>query len=260
MSSVRPGPVCNRCRQVPASEGDSWCSGCTSWEALGRELAGHWDVEGCRVIATDIVLNCVRQVRALRSLGAGVSRLGSAPTVHSSSGAGSHRAQQGEVDRDKRREPPREPLPRSRGVTPPPPVAKAEYSDNPEEEEDVEESEEEEEDERTPSPNHRPIKTGHPRPPEPDSPPTKYPKGRDRHHSTAGQSRAVEDHSGRERSRRGDHRRRRSNRRGGRKHQRLYRLATNPHAVVHRKPPANYWDLSCLDSGVSHLDRAILQQ
>lgn len=260
MSSVRPGPVCNRCRQVRASEGDSWCSGCTSWEALGRELAGHWDLGGCRVIATDLVLNCVRQVRALRSLGAGVSRVEAAPTIHSSPGAGSSRARQENREKDLRREGHREPLPRSRGQTPPPPVAKAEYSDPEEEDVDVGESEEEEEDDRSPTPVHRPIRSGNPRPPEPEGPPPKHSGGRERHHSEAGHSRAPEGRDGRERSNRGDRRKRRSNRRGGRKHQRLYRLATNPHINIHRKPPANFWELSSLDPGVNHLDRSILQQ
>ena len=258
MSRARPGPVCNRCRQVPASEGDSWCSGCTSWEALGRELAGHWDVVGCRVIATDIVLNCVRQVRALRSLGAGVSRVEAAATVHSSPGAGTRRAQEDSRGKGDRRDHHREPLPRSRGTTPPPPVAKAEVTDHEDEDDDLGESEEEEP--RSPSPNHRPIRSGNQRPPEPDGPPPKTTRGRDGYHPEAGGSRAPEKREGRERSRRGDHRRRRSNRRGGRKHQRLHRLAVNPHTRVHRKPPTNYWELSCLDSGAGHLDRAILQQ
>lgn len=256
MSGPRPAPVCNRCRQGFAAEGDSWCTACTSWEALGRELSGHWDQSGCRIIATDLVLNCVRQVRALRSLGAGLSRIDTATTVTSSPGAGSPRA-----PRDIAREKAREPLPRARSAAPPPPLAlaKSEVSDAGEAEDNLDgESEEEEEDERSPTPVHRPIHSGSRRPPEPDRPPA----GHQGYHkkSEAGSSRASGHRAERERSRHGGHKRRRSNRRGGRKHQRLHRLAEDPTIRVHRKPPAGYWDLSCFGSGASHLDRSILQQ
>ena len=262
MSSSRPGPVCNRCRQTQAAQGDSWCLGCTSWEALGRELSGHWDTGGCRVIASDIVVNCVRQVRALRSLGAGIARAAPITTVTSSPGAGSHRASSRVSDRTADREGPREPLPRSRAAAPPPPVAKAELSGQEGDEDDFDgESEEEEEEERSPTPEHRPIKPGSRQPPEPDGPPPGHPKGRDRRfESEAGANRAPAGHTDRERSRRGEHRRRRGSRRGGRKHQRLYRLAVDPHLRVHRKPPEDYWRLSCIDSNSACLDRAILQQ
>lgn len=254
MSGPRPAPVCNRCRQGFAAEGDSWCTACTSWEALGRELSGHWDQSGCRIIATDLVLNCVRQVRALRSLGAGLSRIDTATTVTSSPGAGSPGA-----PRDTAREKAREPLPRARSAAPPPPLAKSEVSDAGEAEDNLDgESEEEEEDERSPTPVHRPIHSGSRRPPEPDRPPA----GHQGYHkkSEAGSSRASGHRAERERSRHGGHKRRRSNRRGGRKHQRLHRLAGDPTIRVHRKPPAGYWDLSCFGSGASHLDRSILQQ
>lgn len=252
--SSRPGPVCNRCRQAQAAEGDSWCSSCTSWEALGRELSGHWDVSGCRVLAADLVLNCVRQVRALRALGAGLSRAEAAIPVTSSPGAGSHRAHRGsEV------ETPRAPLPRSRGTTPPPPVAKAEESDKDLQEDLGEESEEEEEEERSPTPEHKPIHSGSRRPPEPDRHPTPAHR-RGHHHSEAGSGRASGGYSERDRSRRREHGRRKSTRRGGRKHQRLHRLAIDPHIRVHRKPPADHWQLSCLDTGRNWLDSSILQR
>ena len=69
-----PPPLCAKCRETTAAEGDSWCLGCTAWEALGRELAGHWDSSGARVLANDLVVSCVRQVRGLRSLSAGLTR------------------------------------------------------------------------------------------------------------------------------------------------------------------------------------------
>ena len=64
-----PPPVCSKCRFSLAIEGDLWCLGCAGWEAIGRELGGHWDIGGAKVLANDLVLNCSRQVRALRSLG-----------------------------------------------------------------------------------------------------------------------------------------------------------------------------------------------
>lgn len=252
--SARPGPVCNRCRQVQAVEGDSWCTGCTSWEALGRELSGHWDVSGCRVLATDLVLNCVRQVRALRSLGAGLARAEGPTTVTSSPGAGSRRA-----SRYSDRGTPREPLPRSRASTPPPPVAKAEVSDLGEGEGPEGESEEEEEEGRSPTPDHRPIHSEQRRPPEPEGPPSGHHRQR-QHRSEAGSGRASARDSERERSSRGYHGKRRGSRRGGRKHQRLHRLVADPRLRVHRKPPQEFWELSCLDLSRGGLDRPILQQ
>ena len=72
--SSMPPPLCNKCRETFAQEGDTWCVGCTGWEALGRELSGLWDVPGARLLANDFVLSCARQVRALRTLSAGLSR------------------------------------------------------------------------------------------------------------------------------------------------------------------------------------------
>ena len=54
-----PPPLCAKCRETPAAEGYSWCLACTGWEALGRELAGHWDSQGARVLAGDLVISCV---------------------------------------------------------------------------------------------------------------------------------------------------------------------------------------------------------
>ena len=82
-----PPITCAKCRGFPASEGDSWCVGCTAWEALGRELTGHWDNVGARRLGNDVVVSATRQLRALRSLSAGLAREGTG-----SGGAGSTRA------------------------------------------------------------------------------------------------------------------------------------------------------------------------
>ena len=71
--SGMPPPVCSKCRQVDALEGDTWCLGCSAWEALGRELTGHWSVPGAR-----LVVSCTRQVRAMRGFSAGLAQRGEA--------------------------------------------------------------------------------------------------------------------------------------------------------------------------------------
>ena len=82
-----PPQACAKCRNCPAAEGDSWCLGCTGWEAIGRELTAAWDSSGARRLAGDLVVSCCRQVRALRSVTAGLTR-----EVAVSSGAGDRRA------------------------------------------------------------------------------------------------------------------------------------------------------------------------
>ena len=69
-----PPNLCHKCRQVPASEGDTWCYGCSGCEAIGRELTASWDGIGSRGLVADLVVNAARQVRALRSLSAGLAR------------------------------------------------------------------------------------------------------------------------------------------------------------------------------------------
>eukprot|EP00438_Fugacium_kawagutii_P016219 Skav233267 [mRNA] locus=scaffold4476:143528:150960:- [translate_table: standard] len=59
---------CNKCKQCPPAENDTWCLGCSGWESLGLELASGWHVASVRATANDAVLNCVRQVRSLRNL------------------------------------------------------------------------------------------------------------------------------------------------------------------------------------------------
>ena len=225
-----PGPpLCAKCRQISASEGDSWCTGCTAWEFVGRELTASWDSVGARRLASDIILSAGRQIRALRSLSAGLPRE-------------EHRAPVPEPV-----EPPkhRSTLPRRRSSAPPPPAPKG----SGEEEETEEESEQ-----REPNREVHPIRERHPKPPEPDG----APPGHRRRRSEAGASRASTGHhnsSNRERSDRGSHRHSSGRRRGGRKHQRLYCLASDPNKVVHRKPGHDFWELRSSDLGQLELDR-----
>eukprot|EP00435_Cladocopium_sp_Y103_P053985 s1339_g17.t1 len=158
---------------------DAWCLTCSAWEALGHELSGHWDHTGCRAVAADLVTNCVRQVRALRSLGACISRASEGPGAPSLPSAGASRAEASHQDKRCDREPidNRASLPRRRsgGET-----TKKELSA--EEEEEEEESEEEEED--IPPKEVKPLHSGgHRRPPEPDGKP---PRREHREHRDSG--------------------------------------------------------------------------
>ena len=227
-----PARSCTKCKSATAAEGDSWCTGCTSWEFIGRELCGSWDSSGTRVIANDLVVNTARQVRALRSLGAGLARVGTeAPS------AGSRRVREEKADPKKDE---RETLPRRRSEVPPPPASSAKEEDL-SEEVDEEESEEEEG-----SGEHSALGGGgHHRPPEPEGPPPGTHRDRRREDTRVRSRGEVRDHHHRGRERDHSYKRKRTSggRRGGRKHQRLYRLAADPNLLVHRKPSNDFWAL-----------------
>ena len=241
-----PGPRCTKCHQIAAAEGDSWCTGCSAWEFLGRELTASWDSEGARVLAGDLAVTAARQVKALRSLSSGLARVAGGP----SAGTGRGEVPVPAAEPKRRAEQPhtgRDSLPRRRAPLPPPPLPPKE-----EESEEGEESEEETRDRsvgRSPAPDHRPLPDGSRRPPEPD---THRGEGGDRRESRrardAGSTRAS-DRSRRSRKRehrehRDGHSSRRGRTRGGRKHQRLKRLAVDPTLRVHRKPAADFWELT----------------
>lgn len=250
-----PGDTCNRCRQGKPPAGESWCIECSAWEGLGRELAGHWDSAGTRVIASDLVVNCARQVRALRSFGAGVSR--------ASSGAGDHRAPEprasdrhlGAVAKRKAADT-RPSLPRRGSAAHVSPKTEAHH----EEEEDEDFEEEGEEEEESAEPVHRPLPGGHKRPPEPPHPPPGKRAHHSRDHREVGHSDRRGNH--RDRDRRTHHssqkEKKRAHKRAGRKHQRLHRLVNNPLLRIHRKPDTTFWKLSSQEAGRQHLEREIL--
>ena len=241
-----PPPICAKCRQSEALEGDTWCLGCSSWDALGRELSGHWDVPGARILAADLVVSCVRQVRGLRGFAAGLVRQAASPTA---SGANREAKVASPPATTAKALPAggKRPLP----APPPPPLPPVKGEDHSEEEEE----EEEEIDEEPPSSTHRPLggSGGRP-PPEPDH----SPGGRRERRSSrgAGESRASEKRERRTREE-GEHKRKRHRKghRGGRKHQRLHRLGENPLLPVHRQLPASYWELGSLARGRDALDR-----
>ena len=252
-----PPITCAKCRGFPASEGDSWCVGCTAWEALGRELTAHWENPGARRLGNDVVGSATRQLRALRSLSAGLAR------EQSERGAGQSRART--PDRPPAVPEPanaprhrgREELPRRRSNE-----GRGEGREAPKEEdpsEDYEESEEEEDRvERSPprDADHRPLKDDN-RPPTPPPPPEK---------SVPGTRSLPIQLSRRERTPRRDRSRQRrrrpsghsGRRRAGRKHKRLHRLAQQPDLLVHRVPGRSFWELSAELPGsleLTHLGR-----
>lgn len=228
-----PPPVCSKCRQVEALEGDTWCLGCGAWEALGRELTGHWSLPGARVLASDLVVSCTRQVRAIRGFSAELAQ-----QAAKSTGAGESRASETDPSWTTAAKSTPKPPGGNRPLPPPPPAPRCKTEDSYDEDEDEDESEDSEE-EGEPSGPVTPLASGERRPPEPDHPPS----GRHSHHprSSRGSEKGRDSHrQHRDRERRSDHhgsgqrKRKRGGHRGGRKHKRLQRLVDNPHLAVHR--------------------------
>ena len=246
-----PPPPCAKCRESPALEGDLWCLGCGAWEAIGRELSGHWDLAGVRAIANDLVVNTSRQVRALRSLGAGLST-GSRQRSEAGPGRAHSRAEHTRAAAPPDTERDRSALPRKRPRSPlHPPRGHLKEERGRSEETDFDEEEEEEEEEpreRSPVGAEPKRKPPGPGPPSPEGRSTR----RQTRSHTAGKSRAEGEHRDRRQHHdtpRRSRRSRKKTRRAGRKHQRLHRLATNPHQLVHRKLSGPFLELSSLTKG-----------
>ena len=64
---------CAKCKSTLSRVGDTWCLGCSGWESIGLELSSSWSTPGLRRIADDLVVQTARNLRALRSSGAGTS-------------------------------------------------------------------------------------------------------------------------------------------------------------------------------------------
>lgn len=66
---------CAKCRIAEKVVGDTWCIGCGAWEILGSELTARWPgPAGLRTVAENLALSAAREVRALRSICAGLGR------------------------------------------------------------------------------------------------------------------------------------------------------------------------------------------
>jgi len=248
-----PPPLCNKCRNSPANEGDSWCLGCSCWESIGRELSAGWDSPGARLLASDLVINCARQIRALRSLSAGLARLEGPRDT-----AGPPAARPREPSRERADH--RSSLPRRRSREAVPPKEEEEESVG----EEGSESEEDAERRRRQARSRTPIRKSHGgdrRPPEPDGPPP----GLRSIGTTLSRAEGREDTAGRKRSSTKRHesghhstgrrKNRGTTRRGGRKHQRLHRLALDPNKTVHRRLGGPVLELTSSQPGATDLGR-----
>ena len=239
---------CAKCKTCPNQGGDTWCLGCSSWESIGRDLCSKWEgPPGLREIANSLAVNCAREIRALRGLGAGVL-------------ASKVKVEPADQPARPKVDPPG--LAAKSKAVPEVQGEASEYSEQEEEEESEEES-----GTRAPGVDPRPSlprcrsDRGEPKAPE------KASAGSGRAPAVADRSRratevkvevrergdkGARDHrqeGSRERRREkrkqedrdqkdpesGKARRRKAHRRGGRKHQRLSRLATDPYTPHHRK-------------------------
>eukprot|EP00435_Cladocopium_sp_Y103_P058529 s86_g20.t1 len=102
--------------------GDTWCTACAAWEALGSELCAPWHSRALRRLGTDQVVNAVRSLRALRNFSS---------SLHSAESA---RAAEKDRQKATRSDPPKQAPP-----PPPPPPGKEQESSS---ETDSQESEE----------------------------------------------------------------------------------------------------------------------
>ena len=237
--------LCNKCRQGPPREGDTWCIPCSAWESVAVGLQGRWVAGGLREAAAEAVVGTARLVRSLRNLDAGL--------VAQSKSLAAKPREQKETAPPVKEERPRSPLARARSssalAAPPPCGDESEYTY-------VDEDSEEEEaevDTRSKAPRKEEKSRGSQRPPEPKEPPKvkKEDKKEERELEKGGVKR--KDHSAKgERGRghrdTGDDRgpagssRRRKRHRGGRKHKRLHRAITDPNARLHRSLPEDFWN------------------
>ena len=93
---------CAKCKQCPPEGTDTWCVGCTAWEALGHELTARWSSAAVRSLANGQIVSAVKHIRALRSYSSSLQS------------AGDRRAAQGAREKSQPAATTRAPLPRSR--------------------------------------------------------------------------------------------------------------------------------------------------
>ncbi len=223
--------TCNKCKQAPPREGDTWCLPCSAWEAIGVSLSGRWASAGLRGSAAEAVVNTARLLKSLRNVDAGlVARAkseASRPKVAP--------VKEEEVEEPKR-ERSRSPLVRSRGKSVPAHPQKEEYSEGSESEELSEE-----EDTRSRAAGAGRPASGHLPPPEPAHPP----RGREAGAAVVDESeRRRRDYKKDKHGKKDKHskeKKRRKGHRGGRKHKRLSRALENSEAPLHRSLPPEFW-------------------
>lgn len=223
--------TCNKCRQAARHASDSWCLACSAWEQLGAELALTWATPGARLLAQDLVVSAVRQVRAVRRLG----HVGGSRPASSGLKEEAPEVRRKPSGSEKPPEPPG-----------PPPGLKAAPKVKAHSEREAEEEEEEyTESEEAASPEvrseRRPLSRGRGREEQKGGRVVREEKSSEA--APADRSRSRQGH--RARSRRGERRHQRTRRkdhRGGRNHARLYRAEADPYRVLHHRKPGSFWD------------------
>ena len=247
--------LCNKCRQAPPREGDTWCIPCSAWESVAVGLQGRWVAGEVRETAAEAVVGTARLVRSLRNLDAGL-------VAQSKSFAAKPREQR-EGAAPVKEERPRSSLARARSssalAAPAPREEESEYTYV---EEDSEE-EEAEADTRAKGPRKEEQARGSQRPPEPKVPPKVKKEEKEgekggvkrKDHSSKGERGRGHRDAGDEHAPAGSRRCRRKHR-GGRKHKRLHRAVTDPNARLHRSLPEDFWnqDLSRRSHESPHRD------
>eukprot|EP00435_Cladocopium_sp_Y103_P058254 s676_g20.t1 len=157
-------PVCNKCKQGNAQEGDTWCLGCSSLELSLGLLKQSWRHQGLRAVAEESAPSSARLIRAFANLDHSLISGGAGSSDRAPAVSAKARHERRTHSRSPRRDT-RPPLPRS-----PKRATKVEPRSE-KESEDFDEDEEEEEDDG------RPITEVHKehhhseRPPEPEGPP-----------------------------------------------------------------------------------------
>lgn len=195
----------------------------------------------------DLVISCVRQVRALRNFGHAIRSNALAAQTAGQKREGDAVSRAGEKPELKRRKPH---ILDSKDTG-----AKAKSLPDPPKDEESETGEFEEESEEEGADQGLAPLAGkdHRRPPEPDGPPPHLRKQRDRrgdHHRTTGDHKQR--HSG---GHSGGHKPNKPRHRAGRKHQRLGRLEHDPTTPVHIKLSNHYLDTLATDKGQDSLSR-----
>ena len=237
-------PVCNKCRQGYAQEGDTWCLGCSSLELSQGLLKQPWRQQGLRAIAEETALSSARLVRAFANLDQSLPQGGAGFSDRAPFLASKAKASRPTRSRSPRRDD-RPPIPRSPKRTP------KQEPRSEHESEDTDSDEEEEEEDHRPETEVVREKRGSERPPEPEGPPpgrreVSAPPVTDRHERTD---------KGEEKKRRRRKTSDRSNkgrRRGGARHQKRYKDLQDPFRRSHRKLRGDILELSrSLEDGLA---------
>ena len=123
---------CNKCKQVPPREGDTWCLACSAWESIGISLTGRWGSAGLRGSAAEAVVGTARVLKSLRDIDAGLV----ARAKSEASRPRSLAVKEEEEETEKKRDRSRSPLIRAKSAAPAVPEReKEEYSEGSESEE-----------------------------------------------------------------------------------------------------------------------------